>query len=214
MSTPIKGKSLVPALGGQFMLAVSREGGLTLYQGKSTDALAPLGEFPDWKPEKPDPRPGFGGFPAPDGTTFRPEDLGPGAFGEGKSLLTLDRRICFAPALDHILFVPHSNDRIVQRKFDLKAAMDASGEDYLMLVSVPPTRAKAGTAWEYQLKTVAKNGPMKYELPKAPEGMAVTAEGKLTWTPPKGIIGRAPVELKATDAKGKVVRQVFDVSFE
>jgi hypothetical protein len=214
MSNAIKGKTLVPAIGGQFTLAVSREGGLTLYQGKSADALAPLGEFPDWKPTQPDPRPGFGGFPAPDGTTIRPDDLGPGAYGEGRNHLTLDRRICFAPALDYILFVPHSNDRIVQRKFDLKKALDESGEDYLMLVSVPPTRGRAGAAWEYQLKTIAKNGPMKYELPKAPDGMAVSAEGKLTWTPPKGVIGRAPVEVKATDAKGKVVRQVFEVSFE
>jgi hypothetical protein len=214
MSVVIKGKTLVPALGAQFFLAVSREGGLTLYQAKSPDALVQLGEFPGWDPAKPDPRPGFGGFPGPDGLTLRPDDLGPGAFGEGKTTLTLDRRLCFAPGLDHILFLPHSNDRIVQRKFDLKATLDATGEDYLMVVSVPQVRAKGGAAWAYQMKTVAKYGPVKYELPKAPEGMTVLADGKLTWTPPKGIIGRAPVEVKITDAKGKIVRQVFEISFE
>lgn len=214
MSAAIKGKTLIPAIGGQFVLAVSREGGLTLYPAKSTEALAPLGDFPGWDPPKPDPRPGFGGFTGPDGIQVRPDDLGPGAIGEGKNHLTLDRRICFAPGLDHIVFLPHSNDKIVQRKFDLKATLDASGEEYLMVVSVPQLRAKGGTAWEYQLKTVAKSGPVKYELPKAPEGMKVDAEGKLTWTPPKGVIGRAPVEVKGTDAKGKIVRQVFEVSFE
>lgn len=214
MSAVIKGKTLVPALGAQFYLAVSREGGLALYQAKSPDALAPLGEFPGWDPVKPEVRPGFGGFPGPDGLTLKPDDLGPGAFGDGKLALTLDRRICFAPGMDHILFLPHSNDRIVQRKFDLKATLDTTGEDYLMTVSVPSVRAKGGVAWAYQLKTVAKHGPVKYELPKAPEGMTVTADGKVSWTPPKGIIGRAPVEVKATDSKGKVIRQVFEISFE
>jgi hypothetical protein len=214
MSTPIKGKTLVPAIGGQFMLGVSREGGLTLYQARSTEALAPLGDFPGWDPVKPDARPGFGGFVGPDGVQVRPEDLGPGASGDGKNTLSLDRRICFAPGLDHIVFLPHSNDKIVQRKFDLKATMDASGEEYLMVVSVPTVRAKGGAAWDYQLKTVAKSGPVKYELPKAPEGMTVSAEGKLTWTPPKGVIGRAPVEIKGTDSKGKIVRQTFEISFE
>jgi hypothetical protein len=210
----IKGKTLVPAIGGQFVLAVTREGGLTLYAARSTDALAPLGDFPGWDPVKPDIRPAFGGFVGPDGVQIRPDDLGPGAIGDGKNALSLDRRLCFAPGMDHIVFLPHSNDKIVQRKFDLKATLDASGEDYLMVVSVPRLRGKAGTAWDYQLKTVAKNGPVKYELPKAPEGMTVSAEGKLTWTPPKGIIGRAPVEVRGTDAKGKIVRQTFEISFD
>jgi hypothetical protein len=214
MSNPIKGKTLVPAVGGQFVLAVSREGGLTLYQAKSSEALAPLGDFPGWDPPKPDANPGFGGFSGPDGRGIQQADLGPGAIGEGKNVLTLDRRVCFAPGLDHLVFLPHSNDKVVQRKFDLKATLDSSGEEYLMVVSVPPLRGKGGAAWEYQLKTVAKSGPVKYELPKAPEGMKVDAEGKITWTPPKGVIGRAPVEVKGTDAKGKVVRQVFEVSFE
>jgi hypothetical protein len=214
MSAVIKGKTLVPAIGAQFYLAVSREGGLTLFQAKSPDALSPLGDFPGWDPVKPEPRPGFGGFPGPDGLTLRPDDLGPSAYGDGKNLLTLDRRICFVPGMDHILFLPHSNDRIVQRKFDLAATLRATGEEYLMVVSVPPVRTRGGAAWAYQLKTVAKHGPVKYELPKAPEGMAVSAEGKLTWTPPRGIIGRAPVEIKCTDAKGRITRQVFEISFE
>ena len=175
-----------------------------------------MGDFPGWDPVKPDVRPGFGGpaFTTPDGTILRNEDVGPGAVGEGKNPLTLDRRLCFAPGLDHIVFLPHSNDKVVQRKFDLKATLDASGEDYLMVVSVPQLRGRAGTSWDYQLKAVAKNGPVKYELPKAPEGMTVSAEGKLTWTPPKGVIGRAPVEVKGTDSKGKIVRQTFEIIFE
>lgn len=213
-SAAIKGKTLVPAIGGQFVLGVTREGGLTLYAARSTEAIAPLGEFPGWDPVKPDGRPGFVGFTGPDGVQVRQEDLGPGAIGDGKNPLSLDRRICFAPGLDHIVFLPHSNDKVVQRKFDLKATLDASGEEYLMVVSVPQLRAKSGAAWEYTLKTVAKSGPVKFELPKAPDGMTVSPEGKLTWTPPKGIIGRAPVEVRGTDAKGKIVRQTFEVSFE
>lgn len=214
-SAAIKGKTLVPAIGGQFVLGVTREGGLTLYAARSTDAIAPLGDFPGWDPVKPDIRPGFGGgFTGPDGQLIRMEDMGPGAMGEGKNPLTLDRRLCFAPGLDHIVFLPHSNDKVVQRKFDLKATLDASGEEYLMVVSVPELRAKGGAAWAYTLKTVAKSGPVKYELSKAPDGMKVDSEGKITWTPPKGIIGRAPVEVRGTDSKGKIVRQTFEITFE
>jgi len=217
MSTAIKGKTLVPAIGGQFVLGVTREGGLTLYAARSTDAIAPLGDFPGWDPPKPEGgvRPGgFTGITGPDGIPVRTEDLGPGAQNDGKNPLSLDRRICFAPGMDHIVFLPHANDKVVQRKFDLKATLDAGGEEYLMVVSVPTLRAKAGTAWDYQLKTVAKSGPVKYDLPKAPDGMTVAADGKIAWTPPKGVIGRAPVEIRGTDAKGKIVRQTFEISFE
>lgn len=221
-STAIKGKTLVPGIGGQFVLGVTREGGLTLYAVRSTDAIAPLGDFPGWDPPKADAavRPGFpgggfpGGFTGPDGQAIRAEDMGPGAYNDGKNALSLDRRLCFAPGMDHIVFLPHSNDKVVQRKFDLKETLDAGGEEYLMVVSVPTLRGKAGTAWDYQLKTVAKSGPVKYDLPKAPDGMTVSADGKLSWTPPKGVIGRAPVEIRGTDAKGKTVRQTFEVSFE
>jgi hypothetical protein len=215
MSDRVKGpKTLVPALGGQFYIAVSREGGLTLYNTNVTEALVPLDKFPGWDPVKADGRFQNFVFNTPDGQQVRADDLGPGAVGEAQSPLTLDRRICFAPALDHILFVPHSNDQIVQRKFDLKAALEATGEDYLMVLSSPPTRAKGGAAWAYQLKSVAKNGPLKYELSKGPEGMAVSTDGKVTWTAPKGIIGRAPVEIKGIDTKGKVVQQEFEIGFE
>jgi hypothetical protein len=213
-SAPVKGRALVPAVGAQFHLAVSREGGLTLYQAKSSDAIAPVGDFPGWAPTKPDaaaPGGGGNGVRLPDGRFVPAEDLGPGVVGEGKEPLTLDRRLVFAPGHGHILFLPHSNDRVVQRTFDLKSTLDQTGEDYLMVLSAPSLRAKGGAAWDYAMKSVAKNGPVKYELVQSPEGMAISAEGKLTWTPPKGIVGKAPVEVKLTDAKGRTARQAFEV---
>jgi len=216
ISAAVKARTLVPGIGGQFHIGVSREGGLTLYQAKSADPVCPLGDFPGWLPIKPDLNnvtiPGGGnGFRLPDGRVMQLEDMGPGAVGEGKETLTLDRRIVFAPALGHIVFIPHSNDRIVQRSFDLKSTLDQTGDEYLMVLSSPVLRVKGGTAWEYQLRSVAKNAPVKFELVRSPEGMTIAADGKMAWTAPKGIIGKAPVEVKLIDGKGHSLRQAFDV---
>ncbi len=232
----IKDRSLLPAVGGQFYLALSRAGGLTLYQGKNTEPLSPLGEFPGWDPPKEEDQPGAQpgipgqrfqggrpGRPGPGGQPgfgpgvppgVDPPALPPGVLDAGRTPLTLDKRVCFAPALGYILFLPTNNDRIIQRKFDAKTTLDNSGEEYLLIISQPPTRAAAGAAWEYQVKPVVKNGPAKLELARAPGGMTLSPEGKVTWTAPKGVIGRAPVEIKLTDAKNRVTRQTFDVIFD
>ncbi|MFO0822184.1 MAG: hypothetical protein U0792_03535 [Gemmataceae bacterium] len=103
ISQGVKSKTLIPSIGGQFHLAVSREGGLTLYHAKSSDPICPLGEFPNWSAPKPDATgfPGGGaagiGIRISDGRTIQFEDVGPGGIGEGKELLTPDRRIVFAP---------------------------------------------------------------------------------------------------------------------
>jgi hypothetical protein len=128
--------------------------------------------------------------------------------------LTLDKRIMFAPTAGHLVFLPPGNDRLVYRKFDLKDALDQTEQEYLLVLSNPPLRAKAGSAWEYKVATLAKNEPVKFKLEKAPEGMTLSPEGGLAWKVPGGIEGKARVVVAIADAKGNAMSHGFTIGFE
>ncbi len=65
---------------------------------------------------------------------------------------TLDKRIVALPEAKILVTIPETNDRIVIRRLDLDAALDASGIDYLYVSSTPTTVVAAGTAWEYAIR--------------------------------------------------------------
>jgi hypothetical protein len=198
----IVGQSLFPGIGGLFFLGLKMDGTLCVYQAGATTPLCPLDAFPRWAPP-------LGARQAP------PKDQPPDSLERSeKETLTLDRRIVFAPAADHIIFVPHSNDRLIHRKFDLKAALDRTGKDYLLVNSSPPLRAKAGVRWDYRIATLQKHGPVKLELEKAPEGMSLSPGGQLTWKIPGGVRGTAEVVVAIKDSKANVIRDRFTLAFE
>jgi len=147
------GQSLIPGLGAAFFLGVTGDGKLSLYQAKETSPVCPLDSVPEWPQPKQ-----FGG---PQKFPGGPKGFAPGALNQNEqSLMTLDKRIVFAPSAGYILFIPESNDKIIQRSFDLREALNKSGKDYLMVLSNPPVRAKAGGDWAYQINSLAKHGPV------------------------------------------------------
>jgi hypothetical protein len=201
----VDGMSVLPGHGGNFFLGVDRDGKLNVFQSGETTALCPIEPFPEWSsPQEKGVRSFQGAGPVPPG---RMEDF-------IQSQITLDKRIVFAPASRYILFLPRSNDKIVQRDFDLKSALEKTGKDYLFVLSSPPLRSKSGSKWAYQMTTLAKHGPAKFELEKGPEGMSLSADGGLTWKVPAGIQGRAPVVVAITDSKANVIRHSFIIGFE
>lgn len=196
----VPGSSLFPGIGGQFFLGLQSDGTLTLYPSGETTALCPLDPFPDWTPPR----------------SFDPKRPQPPSTMDDwlKGTLTLDKRITFAPAAGHLVFLPPASDRLIQRQFDLTAAFEKSGRDYLQVLSTPPVNAKAGAQWEYRLTTLAKHSPLKFQLEKSPEGMVLSPEGTLTWKIPGGIQGTAPVTVTITDSKAQVIRHTFTITFE
>jgi hypothetical protein len=200
----IEGQSLFPGIGGLFFLGLTQDGSLHVYQSGTTTPLCPLDAFPQWAPP----------MAQPEGRKVAPNDP-PGMLDDWvKGPLTLDKRIVFAPAAGHLVFLPYSNDRLIQRKFDLKAALDRTGKDYLLVVSNPPLRARSGDRWNYRIETLQKHGPAEFKLEKAPEGMSMTAPGNLTWKIEGGIKGTAEVAAQITDRKGNVIRHSFTIAFE
>jgi S1-C subfamily serine protease len=154
----IPGTKLVPALGGTLFLGLAADGKLTVYQTGGVRPLGPLGEFPGWK--NPSER-------------SRPLD---------QNEMPFDRRITFLPIHGRIAFIRQDNASIVLRPFDLKAALDSSGVDYLVVVSRPTTPAVLGQEWSYQIEAITKAAGLTYSLELAPDNMKVSATGLVTWT--------------------------------
>lgn len=202
-----EGRSLLPGVGGAFVLGIDRDGQIDVYRSGQAEPLCRIDPFPDWSlpgldPKNPRAITQDGPFPPGQAEEFI---RGP---------LTLDKRVVFAPGSGYLLFLPPSNDRIVRREFDLQEAMEPTGADYLLVVSSPPTRAKAGGRWEYAMKTVARHGPVDYALESGPEGLTLDPEGRLAWQIPAHIRGEGDVVVMVTDAQGQEVRHRFTIAFD
>lgn len=155
----IQGTPLFPSLGGVFFLAFRAEGKLTLYESGKTSPLGPIGDFPDWK---------------------QPNDR---AMGQRAVELPFDRRIIFDAPHGRIAFIPQDNTRVVLRPFDLRGSLDASGVDYLIVVSQPAGRAIVGQEWRYKVEAISKAGDLRYSLDLGPPGMTIDPSGVMKWTP-------------------------------
>jgi hypothetical protein len=166
--------SLLPGIGGGFVLGLGRGGRISIHRSPGHFALATCGTCPGW------PSDSHSNTPAPI------DDFGG---------LTGDRRITFLPGRNRIVFVPPSNDRIVCRDFDLKASLDKTGFDYVHVASTAPGRATPGTTWEYQVRVLTNATELKYSLARAPEGMSVSDSGKVSWSVPASFSGSEKVIL-------------------
>ena len=122
-------------------------------------------------------------------------------------------RVRYLPQSKLLVTIPESNDRVAVRDFDLTAALRASGEDYLYVVSKPPARMALGTALTYQIETLAKGAGLKYKLESGPEGMTVSADGTVHWqAKQRPLGGTAHAIVRVTSAGGKSVSHTLEIS--
>ena len=63
------------------------------------------------------------------------------------------------------------------------------------------------------MTAIAHSTPLKYSLPKAPQGMTITDAGMISWAIPGGVEGTAAVIVEVTDESGSVKLQWFTISF-
>lgn len=199
----IVGESLVPGLGGTFFLGLDPNGSLLVYQRNEQAPLCLIDPFPRWAPT------------IPPNNQVLPPGTPPGMSESWiQSPMTLDKRIVFAPALGFIVFIPPSNDQIIQREFNLKRSLDKVGKDYLLMLSTPRLRAKSGALWDYAMAPLAKHPPVTYQLELGPEGMTLAPEGRLAWKIPANIQGKCKVVVAVTDAKKNSIQHTFTLLFE
>ena len=122
------------------------------------------------------------------------------------------RKIFFVPDAKAILVLPPSNDRVVFHKIDADAALEKSGENYLLITSKAPTAEKAGGALRYAIKAKSKRGGVTYKLDSGPKGMAVSDEGVVTWAVPADLApGTRDVIITVRDKSGQEAFHTFTI---
>jgi predicted Zn finger-like uncharacterized protein len=132
-------------------------------------------------------------------------------YGTARDPFHHDKRIHFVPQANLIVTVPPGNDRLVLHRFDLDAALDKSGIDYLFVTSRPPA-AGPGAKFEYRIKVKSKKGGVKFKLDAGPDGMTVSPGGLVTWSVPAGFSGPAAVIITVSDKTGQETFHSFTLS--
>jgi hypothetical protein len=202
----IADQSLIPGLGGRFFLGIGLDGQLGVYQADHETPLCTLDAMAQWaRPKSTNPNVG-----QPGNAKVPPGMIDPFS----PTQLTLDKRFVFAPSLGYIAYLPSTDDRLVFRRFDLRASLEAAGQDYLIVLSSPRTQARADSVWTYTMKSIARREPVKYILERAPEGMTLSPQGQLSWKIPARIEGRGRVIVVVEDTGGKQVRHAFELAFD
>jgi hypothetical protein len=95
-----------------------------------------------------------------------------------------DRRIHFLPEARLLITIPSTNDKLVLHKLDVDAALEKSGIDYLFVTSRPPSAARKGQVFTYQLAVKSKKGGVTCKLDSGSEGMTVSKAGLVRWAVP------------------------------
>jgi mono/diheme cytochrome c family protein len=109
----------------------------------------------------------------------------------------------YLPRANLLVFVRQVEKQVVVRPFDLTAELARAGKDYLFVVSVPKTHARAGGTFVHQLDVRSKAGGVTYKVEKGPAGMTVSPGGEVRWQVPADHAGKTePVILGLRDAAG------------
>jgi hypothetical protein len=179
---------LIPGIDGRLFLAINRTGKMQIYNSNSLTPMGLIGTFP--------------GYP-------KPYYELPTHSGETSFLF--DRRIIFDPKNGHIIFIPFSNDRIVQRSFNLKLFLDQSGCDYLYVLSTPDITITPGKTWQYEIQTLSNTKIRKFSLMFAPPGMKIKKNGTITWKAAKTPNGLEKVIVFIKNQGGVSAYHTFDL---
>ncbi|HUR54965.1 MAG TPA: trypsin-like peptidase domain-containing protein [Gemmataceae bacterium] len=129
----------------------------------------------------------------------------------GGDTYTMWRKVFFVPDAKVIVLLPTSNDRVVLYKVDPDAALEKSGQDYLLVTSSAPREVTAGATFTYPVRVKSKQGGVTFQLDSAPKGMTVDAAGVVTWAVPADATGTHDVILTVRDKSGQDVFHTFTV---
>ena len=101
--------------------------------------------------------------------------------GNANEKMHSDKRLHLNPRAKLLVSIPTTNDKLVLRRFDLDELLAKSETDYLFVASMPPLQAEPGEIYKYELEVKSRRGGVKTKLESGPEGMKLSAEGKLAW---------------------------------
>jgi hypothetical protein len=140
-------------------------------------------------------------------------DLPKGLNTWGREKFGVDHRFFLIPSAKVLVYLPESQDRLRVYRVDVDELLGKADYDYLVVLSRPPAEAVRGKSFTYTPAVKSKKGGAKVKLESGPPGMAVKADGKLTWDVPATFKeNEVDVLLVASDAGGKEVFQSFKLA--
>jgi hypothetical protein len=125
------------------------------------------------------------------------------------SLGRLADHLFLVPAAKALVVVSMRGDKITLVPFDPEAEMARSGVEVPWATSAPPRTFRPGVPVKYTLKVVSKAGGLKFTMDNPADGMAVSADGEFTWTPPENAPAEVRVVIRVTDGKDRSSVQSF-----
>jgi hypothetical protein len=126
---------------------------------------------------------------------------------------TIDKRFHLLPEAKLLITIPTSNDQLVLHRFDIEAALERAGIDYLWVTSRPPARVATGTTFTYRVAVKSRDSNVKYKLEAGPPGMAVSPAGIVTWqVPEKAGDTEVPVIVSIREASGQECFHAFTLN--
>lgn len=121
-------------------------------------------------------------------------------------------RVFLVPQHGRLVTVADTRDHLVVRPFDLMAALNNAGIDYLFVDSLPVTAAHPGRAYRYPITVKSKKGGIKFTLDSGPDGMTLSKDGVLSWNVPANAeAGPAGVIVTVEDSASQNVFHTFNV---
>ena len=98
--------------------------------------------------------------------------------------LSFSRRYLLLPESKAFVVTDFYGKKMQIHNVDIQKLIESNGKDFLTVLSSPPKTFEVGKPFSYQIKTASGSNSTNYKLIDPPEGVAITAEGLLTWTPP------------------------------
>lgn len=130
-----------------------------------------------------------------------------------RELIGNDLRFSLIPSAKVLVVLAPTNDKLQLYPFDLDAALEKSGKDYLLVEPLPPTPAVRGETFAQALAVRSKKGGVKVKLESGPAGMTVTPEGRFEWAVPGDFADQeTKILLTVSDASGREVLHSFKLS--
>ncbi|MCA9986343.1 MAG: hypothetical protein KDE59_18670 [Anaerolineales bacterium] len=184
----VSGTYPIPAIGGGLFLGLSSNGMMQIYQSATESPIGPAGMFP---------------IETDDNMQMR----------ELSRLAQFDRHIIFSIVDDYIILIPPGGDELIHRPFVLEDALASAGVDYLLVTSAPQLSVTPGQTWEYSIETISSGSEVLFELEFGPQGMAIDANGNMSWAVPQQSVVVADVIVRITDDTGQVKYHNFTLKY-
>ena len=132
--------------------------------------------------------------------------------GGAPQTLEWHERVFLVPQHQRLVTVSDTRDSLVVRPFDMMAALEKAGIDYLFVDSLPVTTADPGKAYRYPITVQSKKGGIKFTLDSGPQGMTLSNDGVLSWQVPAVFDpGPAGVIVTIEDSAGQSLFHTFNV---